>query len=70
MNIISRSCLLQYGYSFKSENNGCSIYMNNIFYGHAPVGNGSKAMKHTSITLRLKDAKLIVIIQLICGTAV
>jgi hypothetical protein len=40
MNIISRSCLLQDGYSFKSENNGCSIYMNNIFYGHAPVVNG------------------------------
>jgi hypothetical protein len=40
MNIISRSCLLQDGYSFKSENNGCSLYMNNIFYGHAPVMNG------------------------------
>ena len=25
------------GYSFKSENNGCSIYMINIFYGHAPL---------------------------------
>jgi hypothetical protein len=40
MNIISGSCLLQDGYSFKSENNGCYIYMNNIFYGHAPVVNG------------------------------
>jgi hypothetical protein len=40
MNIISGSCLLQDGYSFKSENNGCSIYMNNIFYGHAPIVNG------------------------------
>ena len=28
------------GYSFKSENNGCSIYMNNIFYGHAPLKSG------------------------------
>ena len=27
------------GYSFKSENNGCSIYMSNIFYGHAPLMN-------------------------------
>ena len=27
------------GYSFKSENNGCSIYMS-IFYGHAPLMNG------------------------------
>ena len=36
MNIISGSCLMREGYSFKSENNGCSIYMSNIFYGHAP----------------------------------
>ena len=28
------------GYSFKSENNGCSIYMSNIFYGHAPFMSG------------------------------
>jgi hypothetical protein len=40
MNIISGSCLLQDGYSFKFENSGCSFYMNNIFYGHAPVVNG------------------------------
>ncbi len=35
MKIISGSCLMRYDYSFKSENNGCSIYMSNIFYGHA-----------------------------------
>src|SRR3954467_12711620 len=40
MNIISRSCLLQDGYLFKSENNGCSIYMSNMFYAHAPAMNG------------------------------
>ena len=40
MNIISRSCLVPDGYSFKSENNGCSIYMSNIFYGHAPLSSG------------------------------
>ena len=28
------------GYSFKSKNNGCSIYMSNIFYGHAPLMSG------------------------------
>ena len=39
MNIISRSCLMRDGYSFKSENNGCSIYMSNIFYGHAHLQN-------------------------------
>ena len=40
MNIISGSCLLRDGYSFKSENNGCSIYMRNIIYGHEPLMNG------------------------------
>ena len=40
MNIISGSCLMRDGYSFKSENNGCSIYMSNIFYGHAPLLSG------------------------------
>jgi hypothetical protein len=40
MNIISGCCFLQSDYSFKSENAGCSIYMNNIFYGHAPEMNG------------------------------
>ena len=40
MNIISGSCLLRDDYSFKSENNGCSILMNNIFYGHAPLKSG------------------------------
>ena len=40
MNIISGSCLMHDGYSFKSENNGCSIYMSSIFYGHAPLLSG------------------------------
>ena len=35
MNIISGSRLLRDGYSFKLENNGCSISMSNIFHGHA-----------------------------------
>ena len=35
-----RSCALQYGYSFKSENNCCSIYLNKTFYGHTPNENG------------------------------
>ena len=34
------SCLLQYGYSFKSKNNCCSIYMNTTFYGHTLNING------------------------------
>ena len=41
MNIISGSFyLVRDIYSFKSENNGCSIYMNNIFYGHATLKSG------------------------------
>ena len=40
MNIISGSCLMRDGNSFKSENNGYSIYMSNIFYGHAPLMSG------------------------------
>src|SRR4051812_24815999 len=40
MNIISVSCLLRDGYLFKSENNGCSIYMSNMFNAHAPMIDG------------------------------
>ena len=40
INIISGSCLLRDDYSSKSKNNGCSIHMSNIFYGHAPLVNG------------------------------
>ena len=62
------------GYSFKSENNGSSIYMSNIFYGHAPLKNGlflfSIVVIHIFIILKPKDAELIMIVQLICGTAV
>ena len=40
MNIILGSRLVRDGYSFKSENNGCSVYMSNIFYGHARLKSG------------------------------
>src|SRR3954462_479259 len=40
MNIVSGSRLMRDGYSFKFENNGCSIYMRDMFYGHAPMVNG------------------------------
>ena len=76
MNIISGSCLVRDGYSFKSENNGCSIYMSNIFYGHAPLMSGlfllnlDSIVTHIFIVLKPKDAQLIMIVQLICGTAV
>ena len=35
-----RSYLLQYGYSFKSESNCCSVYMNKTLNGHTPNVNG------------------------------
>src|SRR5215216_2463058 len=40
MNIVSGSRLMRDGYSFKSENKGCSISMSNILYGNAPEMNG------------------------------
>ena len=40
MNIVSGSRLMRDGYSFKSGNNGCSIYTRDMFYGHAPLVNG------------------------------
>ena len=40
MNIVSGSRLIRDGYSFKFENNVCSIYMRDMFYGHAPMVNG------------------------------
>ena len=75
MNIISGSCLMRDGYSFKSENNGCSIYMSNIFYGHAPLKSGLLILNaivviHIFIILKPKDVELIMIVQLICGTAI
>ena len=38
--IISGSCLMHDGYSWKSENNGCSINFKNMCYGFAPLVNG------------------------------
>ena len=40
------SCLLQYGYSFKSKKNCCSIYMNKTFYGHTLNINGLLNLDH------------------------
>ena len=75
MKIISGSCLMRDGYSFKLENNGCSIYMDNIFYGHAPLLSGLFLLNldcdDTHVhNMKPKDAKLIMIVQLICGTVV
>ena len=67
------SCLLQYGDSFKSKNNCCSIYMNKTFYGHTLNINDLLNLDHNDThihKLKPKDAKLIMIVQPICGTVV
>ena len=56
MNVI-RSCLLQYGYSFKLENNGYSVYMNNTFNGHAPNKSGLLNLDHDNTHVHNIDAK-------------
>ena len=54
---MTRSCLLQYSYSFKSENNGYSVYMNNTFYGHAPNVNGLLNLGRSDTHAHNIDAK-------------
>ena len=67
------SCLLQYSYPFKSKNNCCSIYMNKTFYGHTLNINGLLNLDRSDThihNIEAKDAKLIMIVQIICGTPV
>ena len=67
------SCLLQYGYSCKLKNTCYSVYMNKTFNGYTPNDNSLLDLDrliHTFIILKPKDAKLIMIVQLICGIAV
>ncbi len=52
-----RSCSLQYGYSFKLENSGYSVYMNNTFHGHAPYVNGSVNLGRGNTHVHNIDAK-------------
>jgi hypothetical protein len=40
INIVRGSCMMRDNYLFKSETNGCSICINNIFYVHAPDRDG------------------------------
>ena len=56
MNMI-RSCLLQYCYSSKSENNCCSVYMNKTFYGHTPSVNGLLNLDRSNTHIYNIDAK-------------
>ena len=52
-----RSCSLQYGYSFKLENNCYSVYMKNTFHGHAPYVNGSLNLDRGNTHIHSIDAK-------------
>ena len=56
MNMI-KLCLLQYSYSFKSENNCCSVYMNKTFDGHTPNENSLLDLDHSDTHNHNIDAK-------------
>ena len=56
MNMIG-SCLLRYGYSFKSENNWCSVYMNKTFYGHTHNVNGLLNLDRSNTHIHNINAK-------------
>ena len=51
------SCLLQYGYSFKSKNNCYSVYMNKTFCGHTPKVNGLLNLDHSDTHINNIEAK-------------
>ena len=51
------SCLLRYGYSFKFENNCCSVYMNKTFYGHTPNVNDLLNPDRSNTHIHNIDAK-------------
>ena len=52
-----RSCLLQYDYSFKIENNCYYVYMNKTFYGLTPNMNGLLNLDHSDTHIHNIDAK-------------
>ena len=52
-----RSCLLQYGYSFKTENNCYYVYMNKTFYGHTPNVDGLLNLDRGNTHIHSIDAK-------------
>ena len=72
MNIVSGSRLIRDGYSFKSENNGCSIYMRDMFHGHAPLVNGLFLMNldRSDTHVHAKRYKIVMIVPHTCGTAI
>ena len=51
------SCLLQYGYSFKSKNNCYFVYMNKTLCGHTPKVNGLLNLDHSDTHIHNIEAK-------------
>ena len=49
--------MLQYGYSFKLENNCCSVYINKTFYGHTPNEHSLLDLDHSDTHIHNIDAK-------------
>ena len=72
MNMIG-SCLLQYGYSCKLENNCCSVYMNKTFDGHTPNENSLLDLDRSDTHIHNIDAKRCKVNNdsaTYCGTAI
>ena len=52
-----KSCLLRYGYSFKTKDNCYSVCMNKTFYGHTPNVNGLLNLDRSDTHIHNIDAK-------------
>ena len=63
-----RSCSLQYGYSFKLENNGYFVYMNKTFYVYTPNENGLLNLDRSDTHVHAKRYKIVMIVPPTCGT--
>ena len=50
---------IQYGYSFKLENNCYFVYMNKTFYGHTPYVDGLLDLDRSDTHIHTIDAKKI-----------
>ena len=49
--------LIAIGYSFKLENNCCSVYMNKTLYGYTPNENGSLDLDRTDTHIHNIETK-------------
>ena len=56
-------------YSFKLENNCCSVYMNKTLYGCTPNENSSLDLNRSDTHFHAKRYKIVMIVPHTCGTA-